>query len=320
MSHMRTLTKQAHVCVQKAWVGGWVDQYTLCVCGSLLIWGPSQSGTGTRTGSGGNHNILSQKVYGELRSYLYVTCEEIVESPSFSADCPDYMELFRKYVSSNAAGKGRAVLEGVGLEIGMIKKHFWNNPRDVVEAVQSGLIEWSEGHQCKQPTWEVLLGAMKHAQIAKRHIEGLKKDLGLHWKYVKYVVWCMLLAVTVAVLWHGGVRLQNCCMLHISCMERLMPTAQHSILICPLCSLTLQWQLLLPRPSLIKRNNIYIYLGANSLVCKPLHVYTAVLLRIHTISIHTVIMIHIGSDIHVSITTVVCGAGHVQGPVARQSV
>ena len=142
-----------------------------------LTSGASQSGTGTD--NGGKYIILSQKVYGEfviLMSFVRKLC---VESPTFSADHPDYRELFRRRVSRNAAGKGIAVLEGVGLSNGAIETHFWNNPRDVEAAVQSGLIEWSKGH-CKQPTWEVLVGAMTHAQIAEEHIEGLKTDLGLH--------------------------------------------------------------------------------------------------------------------------------------------
>ena len=101
-------------------------------------------------------------------------------SLSFSAAHPNHRELLRRHVSRKAVGKGKAVLEGVGLNSAAIEAHFWNNPRDVVEAVQSGLIEWSKGYQCKQPTWEVLLGAMTHAQIAEEHIEGLKTDLGLH--------------------------------------------------------------------------------------------------------------------------------------------
>ena len=81
-------------------------------------------------------------------------------------------------MSRKAAGKGKAVLEGVGLDDTAIEKHFRNNPFDVVEAVQSGLMEWSGGYY-KEPTWEVLLGAMEHARISKQHIQSLKADLGL---------------------------------------------------------------------------------------------------------------------------------------------
>ena len=67
----------------------------------------------------------------------------------------------------------------MGLDNGAIATHFYNNARDVAAAVQSGLIEWSEGHQGKEPTWKVLLDAMESAQIPKQYIKGLKKELGL---------------------------------------------------------------------------------------------------------------------------------------------
>ena len=102
-----------------------------------------------------------------------------VKGPLFCADRPGYRELFRTCVSRVAARKERALLEALGLENGAIEALFWNNPRNVEEAVHCGLIQWSEGHQGKQPTWGVLLGAMQHAQFAKHHIRGLKKDLGL---------------------------------------------------------------------------------------------------------------------------------------------
>ena len=83
-------------------------------------------------------------------------------------------------MSRKAAGKGKAVLEGVGLDNAAIETHFRNNPFDVEEAVQSGLIEWSGGYYHKEPTWEVLLGAVELARISKQHIQGLKAELGLH--------------------------------------------------------------------------------------------------------------------------------------------
>ena len=102
-----------------------------------------------------------------------------VKGPLFCADHPDYRELFRKWVSRHAACKGTALLEALGLESEAIEAHFWNHPRNVEEAVHCGLIQWSEGHRGKQPTWEVLLRGMEHAQIAKHHISGLKNDLSL---------------------------------------------------------------------------------------------------------------------------------------------
>ena len=96
-----------------------------------------------------------------------------------AADRRDHLKLLRKYVSSNAAGKGRAVLEGVELDSDTIEACFQSNPLNVEGAVQAGLIKWKDG-QGLPPTWEVLIEAMDYAKIAQRHIVGLKKKLGLH--------------------------------------------------------------------------------------------------------------------------------------------
>ena len=113
----------------------------------------------------------------------YVTCEECecnLESLSFSADRLNYLILFRKYVSRRAAGKGRAVLEGVGLDTATIEACFRNNPQDVEEAVQAGLNKWVQGNACQPPTWKVLLEAMEYAEIPQQDINDLKASLGLH--------------------------------------------------------------------------------------------------------------------------------------------
>ena len=82
-------------------------------------------------------------------------------------------------MSRKAAGKGRAVLEGVGLDTEAIIACFTNNPRDEEAAVQDGLWKWNGG-ECREPaTWEVLLKAMEYAKIAQQHVHGLKKELGL---------------------------------------------------------------------------------------------------------------------------------------------
>ena len=120
--------------------------------------------------------MLSQKVSGELVSS--VTCEECaVKCCAFSADHPDHLILFRKYVSRKAATKGRAVLEGVGLPTETIDACFSSHPLDEEGAVQAGLTRWSGGQGRQPPTWEVLISAMEYAKIAQQHIEGLKKEL-----------------------------------------------------------------------------------------------------------------------------------------------
>ena len=96
---------------------------------------------------------------------------------SLTADRPGYLMLFRKYVSRRAADKGRAVLEGVGLETSTIQTCFEDHVRNVEETVQTGLTKWSGGQGLQPPTWKVLLEAMSYAEIAQLHIEDLKTDL-----------------------------------------------------------------------------------------------------------------------------------------------
>ena len=102
-----------------------------------------------------------------------------VKCLTLSADHPDHLKLFRIHVSRTAAGKGRAVLEGVGLTHTVISACFTSNPQNEEEAVQLGLIKWIEGQGEQPPTWAVLLQAMEYAQIAQQDVKGLKKKLGL---------------------------------------------------------------------------------------------------------------------------------------------
>ena len=79
-------------------------------------------------------------------------------------------------MSRNAAGKGRAVLEGVGLSPEAIQMCFSNALRNEEEAVQSGLNRWRDG-EGKRPTWALLLDAMHYAKIGVQHITSLKEEL-----------------------------------------------------------------------------------------------------------------------------------------------
>ena len=92
-----------------------------------------------------------------------------------SVDHPDRLILFRKHVSRQAASKGKAVLEGVGLDSSAIKACFGNASEE--DAVQDGLIQWKDGQGTQPSTWCVLLDAMEYAQIAQQHIVDLKKKL-----------------------------------------------------------------------------------------------------------------------------------------------
>ena len=98
---------------------------------------------------------------------------------SFSADRLNYLMLFRKHVSKRAAGKGRAVLEGVWLDAATIEACFRNNPQDVEAVVQAGLTKWVEGKGRQPPTWGDLMEAMNYAEIASKDIEALVASLGL---------------------------------------------------------------------------------------------------------------------------------------------
>ena len=84
--------------------------------------------------------------------------------------------MLRTFVSKMAAGKGRALLEGLGLTAEMRDTCYINNPSNVEEAIQSGLLEWRKGSG-SSPTWEVLLKAMDHAGIAVQHIAKLKEEI-----------------------------------------------------------------------------------------------------------------------------------------------
>ena len=127
-----------------------------------------------------NDSILSQKVYGELVLLMSLVKNRVKKCLPLSADHPDYLVFFRIYVSRRAASKGRAVLEGVGLDAPTIDTCFEDHSKTVEEAIQTGLIKWSDGQSCKPPTWEVLLWAMAYAEIAQQDIAGLKTALGLH--------------------------------------------------------------------------------------------------------------------------------------------
>ena len=87
--------------------------------------------------------------------------------------------LLREHVSRNAAGKGNALLEGLWLDMPMIRACFKDNPLDEEAAVQAGIVKWIEGTGCQPPTCGVLLKAMKFAKIGHQHVQNLTEDLSL---------------------------------------------------------------------------------------------------------------------------------------------
>ena len=95
-------------------------------------------------------------------------------------------------MSRKAALKGRAVLEGVGLHTHTVDACFSNYPLDEEGAVQEGLSKWSDGQGRQPPTWQVLLEAMDYAEIAQKHVNGLKGKLGLLGMLFTLVKQCMV--------------------------------------------------------------------------------------------------------------------------------
>ena len=98
---------------------------------------------------------------------------------ALSADHPDYRMLFRQHVSRPAAGKARALLEGVRLDEDTIAACSSAHPKNDEEIVQDGLIRWTGGKGRQPPTWGVLLDAMEYANIAQQHARHLREKLGI---------------------------------------------------------------------------------------------------------------------------------------------
>ena len=116
------------------------------------------------TGDCENDAILSQKVTGE-RGYSSPVRNVSVKGFVLFAVCPYYPRYFRIHVSRKAAGKGRAVLEGVGLDSATIAACYTKNPQDEEAIVQEGLTRWTGGHGTQPPTWGVLFKAMENAKM-----------------------------------------------------------------------------------------------------------------------------------------------------------
>ena len=128
-----------------------------------------------------------------------------------SADRPDYLVVFRVYVSRRARGKGRTVLEGVGLDSDTIAACFRSNPLDEEEAVQDGLIRWKDS-QGVSPTWKVLVEAMEYAGIAQQHIQSLKAELALHGVYAFVLVCCVYVCLCMRYVCICCTVLLTCCL------------------------------------------------------------------------------------------------------------
>ena len=90
--------------------------------------------------------------------------------------CSGHLVLLRRYVSRQAWGKGRALLEALGLTGAQIARCYGMHPQNEEESVQEGLQEWID--RGRNTTWGDLLRAMETAGIAVQQRDGLKEELG----------------------------------------------------------------------------------------------------------------------------------------------
>ena len=104
-------------------------------------------------------------------------------------------------MSRQACGKGRALLEALGLTSTQIAKFYGMYALNEEESVQDGLQAWIGGDI--NATWRDLLEAMKTAGIAIQQRDRLKKELcsstgGLYmYRYHLRVCVCVCLCVRV---------------------------------------------------------------------------------------------------------------------------
>ena len=83
--------------------------------------------------------------------------------------------LLRRCVSQQTWGKGRALLEALGLTTAQIAECYGMHSLNEEESVQHGLQVWLEGGT--NTTWEALLEAMETAEIDIQQREGLKEEI-----------------------------------------------------------------------------------------------------------------------------------------------
>ena len=152
----------------------WGEVYISTVCSIPLL---LTSSTDSTDSPQSDDAILSKKVYGELVILVSLWKDVSVKSISVSADHSRHLMLFRTLISRRAAGNGRAVLEGVGLDAPTIASCFTAHPLNEEGGVQEGLTRWCGGAGFQPPTWGVLVEAIEYANIAQQDIETLKRAL-----------------------------------------------------------------------------------------------------------------------------------------------
>ena len=119
------------------------------------------------------------------------------------------------------------MLEYFGSEV---ERFYDKESENKEEAVQSGLLAWARGKakSYRPTTWEVLIGAMKHADISVHAIEKLKEELQ------KGVCTCAYVYVSVHALFTGkwcsnALAVSShevCCVTMMSRVVLLVPASQ----------------------------------------------------------------------------------------------
>ena len=123
-------------------------------------------------------------------------------------------------MSQQAWGKGRALLEALGLSGAQVAECYGMHPLNEKEAVQHGLQVWLEGGT--NTTWEALLGAMETAEIDVQQREGLKEELSSNTgdSHGIMVVLCVVRKGVLCVCVHMCVSLCVCLFLSVwACMQ-----------------------------------------------------------------------------------------------------
>ena len=92
-----------------------------------------------------------------------------------AVDFKNHPVVVRRYVSRQAYGKGRALLEALGLSTAKIKKYYGMYPLNEEESVQEGILAWIGEHL--NSTWGDVLNAMKVSGIAIQQCKGLEEEL-----------------------------------------------------------------------------------------------------------------------------------------------
>ena len=117
-----------------------------------------------------------------------------------AVDFKNHPVLLRRYVSRQAYGKGRALLEALGLSTAKIKKYYGMYPLNEEESVQEGILAWIGEHL--NSTWGDVLNAMKVAGIDIQQCKGLEEELC----ELLLSLACVYMCFHMTVCWHVDVQ------------------------------------------------------------------------------------------------------------------